>query len=138
MGRKIKERLAADKGKGIDEQLKRLQTKISQEQAKHMRRSARLKRIRQLASEEGRTDIINRVDKLQRREIGRYAKKREILTARERRLMYRKGGKWRPASDNRRRDESRKEREAQSKAREKGKSSAGEDDESRDEVQDSK
>ncbi|MHC4260147.1 MAG: hypothetical protein ACYSTF_07040 [Planctomycetota bacterium] len=97
--------------KGRERQFEILQKKTAQEEAKHMRRQARLQRIRELAVAEGKTDIVARVDKLLQRENERYAKKQQILKRRESRLSQSKEGKRRmPTKTERDRRGKRRER----------------------------
>jgi hypothetical protein len=111
MERKVKEGLDRSKGESVKHQLEMVQKKVAQEQVKHMRRLARLDRIRQLAAEEGRTDIVKRVDELRRKEQQRYGKKQGILKGRESRLARRKeGGRRIPSKLDREQQRKRRER----------------------------
>jgi len=80
------------------QQMETLRTQITHERAKHLWRLARLKRIRELATEEKNKDIIKRVDDLQRKEQLRYEQKEQILKMRRRILMRQKASrKYKPA-----------------------------------------
>lgn len=94
MMRKGKERFKG--GKDITQQLETIQKQIVHENAKHLRRLARMKRIRELALEEGNKDIVKRVDMLQQKEQRRYEHKREILRMRNRMFMRGRERKVRP------------------------------------------
>lgn len=111
MEQKVKEQLDAAKGKGREHQLEMIQKKMAKEDEKHIRRVARLARIRELAVQEGKTDIVERVDKLRSKESQRWSKKRGILKARQERLtLYDEHG--------RRRRPTKKEREKRREKRE--------------------
>jgi len=94
MMRKGKERFKG--GKDITQQLETVQKQIAHENAKHLRRLARMKRIRELALEEGNKDIVKRVDMLRQKEQRRYEHKREILRMRNRMFMRGRERKVRP------------------------------------------
>jgi hypothetical protein len=85
MVRKGKEEFKA--GKGIAQRFEAIQKQIAHEKAKYLRRVARMKRIHELALEEGNEDIVKRVDTLRQKEQGRYERKRRILRVRRRRLI---------------------------------------------------
>lgn len=121
MEQKVKDDLKALEGKGVDHQLEVVNTKITQEEAKHMRRAARLARIRELAVEEGKTDIVERVDKLRQKETQRYAKKYGILKSRKYRLAQGKPGRHRiPTKAERERRRKKRERDRESSMQERG------------------
>lgn len=92
--KKIKERektkagrdigLPEAKGKDFQRQLGVLKKQMTQEDAKNLKRMARLRRIRLLADDENNTKIIERVDKLIRKEQMRYSRKREKMRGRMR------------------------------------------------------
>ncbi len=67
------------KGKGPQQQLKALDAQMVREEAKHLRRVARLNRIRALAVGEGSTKIVERVGKLLGKEQQRYDLKRQLM-----------------------------------------------------------
>ena len=92
----------AGKGKGLEQQQKVLQKKIAQERAKHMRRTARLKRIGELAKAENKTDMVKRVNILLRKEQERYIKKQQILTRRAHGLTLRGERRGPPLSEHER------------------------------------
>lgn len=118
MERKVKERLDAAKGKGREHQLEMIQKKMAQEDEKHTRRAARLARIRELAVQEGKTDIVERVDKLRSKEANRWSKKRGILKARQERLtLYDENGRRRmPTKEEREKRKKKRERRARESA----------------------
>jgi len=60
-------------------QLQQLKLQMSHEQDKHLRRVARLQRIRELAVKQGKTDVVERVDKLLDKENKRYGTKRRRM-----------------------------------------------------------
>ncbi|MHC4474835.1 MAG: hypothetical protein ACYTEL_04275 [Planctomycetota bacterium] len=72
------------KGKDFQRQLGVLKKQMTREDAKNLKRMARLRRIRQLADTENNTKIIERVDKLIRKEQMRYNRKREKMRGRMR------------------------------------------------------
>ena len=124
--RKGKERFKAGKGKGLGQQLEAVQKQIAQEEAKHLRRLARLNRIRELAVEGEATDIVKRVDKVRRKEQKRYERRHRLLKLRERILKRGKERKVRPAYDKtlrKRGEEAIKKRAYRGKQEAKGKSS---------------
>ena len=53
-----------------------LEKQLAQERQKHQRRSARLNRIQELALQEGKTDVVAKVDKLLAKENRRHERKR--------------------------------------------------------------
>ena len=63
------------KGKGHQKQLAAVESKLQREQAKHLNRTARLNRLRELAEEKGDPKILERVDKLIAKEQQRYERK---------------------------------------------------------------
>lgn len=90
--RKGKEKFKAEEGKDIRQQLKALQTQIVHEKAKHLRRLAWTKRIRELAVEEKNEDIIKRANNLWQKEQLRYSHKQDTLRM-HRRILMRGGGR---------------------------------------------
>jgi hypothetical protein len=91
-----------------------IQKKMAKEDEKHTRRVARLARIRELAVQEGKTDIVERVDKLRSKESQRWSKKRGILKARQERLtLYDENGRRRmPTKEEREKRREKRERRA--------------------------
>ena len=74
------------KDKDYQQRLKALQTQMAHEEAKHLRRIARLKRIRELAV--GEASTIGRVDKLMQKEQLRYDRKQQHMRVRMRMLTH--------------------------------------------------
>ena len=72
------------KDKDYQQRLETLQTQMAHEEAKHLRRIARLKRIRELAV--GEASTIARVDKLMQKEQLRYDRKQQQMRVRMRML----------------------------------------------------
>ena len=75
------------KGKGHQQQLKAFEAQMVHEEAKHRRRIARLKRIRELAAEENDTKTVERVAKLLEMELLRYNRKRQRMQEREQKAL---------------------------------------------------
>ena len=94
--RKGKEEFKA--GKGTTQKFKAAEKQIAREKAKHLRRLVWMKRIRELALEEGNEDVVKRVDMLRQKEMRRHEHKRGILRMRRRKLM-RGGEQNAPARD---------------------------------------
>jgi hypothetical protein len=69
------------------QQLTAIEQQMSHEQAKHMDRLARLKRIRELAQQQGDTETLARVDKLLGQEQQRYDAKTRRMTHRKDRVV---------------------------------------------------
>jgi len=68
------------------QQLQIFEQKIKQEKEKHLLRIAKLNRIRELALEENRSDIVGRVDRLVKKEQARYSHKQQQMQRRKRAL----------------------------------------------------
>ena len=77
--RKERQKIPVIKGKEHQQQLKALETQMVHEEAKHRRRIARLKRIRELAAEENDTKTVERVAKLLQKELLRHNHKRQRI-----------------------------------------------------------
>jgi hypothetical protein len=92
------ERMRRELGKGMDprQQLKALEAQSAQEEAKHLRRVARLERISTLASDEASRRVAARAEALVRKERMRYARKRQRLDMRMRMLMRMQERRQRP------------------------------------------
>lgn len=105
----LKSRGSRRKGKGLGQQLESVRKQIVQEQAKHFRRLARLKRIRELAMEDEATDIVKRVDNLLGKEQRRYDHKQRLLKLHERMLKRGKNRKVRGPYDKTLRKEGEKD-----------------------------
>ena len=73
----------SSKGKGHQRQLEALEKQMVQEEAKHLKRAARLERIRDLANEGGDTKVVARVNKLLEKEQQRYDRKRQRMQERK-------------------------------------------------------
>lgn len=97
------------KGKGLKEQLEKLEMESTKEKAKHLRRLAWMKRIRELAVEGGSTDIVKRVGDLRRKELLRHEHKQQILRTHKRMLMGARGRKGRQPYDKSVRKDARKD-----------------------------
>jgi len=106
------ERLEGEFGEGVDhqQQLKALQTQMAKEDAKHLKRMARLKRIEELAAGEDSKQIATRIVKLRRREQQRYGIKRERMQRRMHMLlrMQQEGQNIQPPDEKRLSEEARK------------------------------
>jgi len=74
------------KGRDYQQQLDALKTQMVHEEAKHLKRIARLKRIRELAV--GEASTIARVDKLMQKEQLRYDRKQQHMRVRMRMPMH--------------------------------------------------
>jgi hypothetical protein len=74
-------------GKGHQQQLKAVEEQILHEEIKHSRWQARLKRIRELAAEEGNTKMVERVDKLLENEQQRYDRKGKLMQERKQQIL---------------------------------------------------
>jgi hypothetical protein len=96
MMRKGREEFKA--GKGTTQKFKAAQKQIAREKAKHLRRLVWMKRIRELALEEGNEDVVKRVDMLRQKEMKRHEHKRGIMRMRRSKLM-RGGEQNAPARD---------------------------------------
>ena len=79
---KAKENVTA-KGKEHQQQMKALEKQMMHEEAKFLRSIARLKRIRELAAEQGNTKVVERVDKL-------IAKSQQINSDKHKRMQEKK------------------------------------------------
>lgn len=88
-------RLARAKNKGIapsqanldqPQSLEKLQKQLIQEDEKHLKRLARLNRIKVLATEENNTKTLDRVSKLIAKEQRRYANKRQRVQSHQKML----------------------------------------------------
>lgn len=75
------------KGKEHQQQLKAVKRQMAHEVAKHRNRVARLRRIRQLATEEGKTETVERVDKLLEKEQKRYDSKWQRMQERRQKIL---------------------------------------------------
>jgi len=75
------------RGEGEGQQAANLTLQLERESKKHIRRIARLDRIRELGVELGREDVVSRVEKLKRKEQMRYSRKHQRMQARMRRGM---------------------------------------------------
>jgi hypothetical protein len=71
------------KGKDHQQRLKALETQLVREEAKHLKRLARLKRIQELATGENSKQILARVEKLRQKEQLRYVRKRDRMQKRK-------------------------------------------------------
>ena len=78
---------AARKGRNPHQQLRAADTQITYEQEKHSDRVARLQRIRQLAQEKGKTDTVERIDKLLEKEQKRFDAKQERINRRREKIV---------------------------------------------------
>ena len=85
-GREVKEKSSA-KGKGHKQQLEAVLKQLSHEEAKHLKRVARLQRIRELAEAKGNIATIERIDKLMGKEQNRYERKTRRMLEREQRIL---------------------------------------------------
>ncbi|MHC4499255.1 MAG: hypothetical protein ACYS21_09115 [Planctomycetota bacterium] len=83
------ERFRREIENGMDpqQQLRVLGEEVAREEAKHLKRVARLERIQELASDEAPKQILTRAVVLVRKEQVRYARKRQRLDMRMRMLM---------------------------------------------------
>ena len=73
---------AAGKGKEHQQQLKAFERQIEHEEAKHSKRVARLRRIKELARKQGNDKMLARVNKLMEKEQGRYERKVQRIQGR--------------------------------------------------------
>ena len=87
MRRKERQKIRVTRGKGHQQQLKSLKTQMVHEEAKHRRRIARLKRIRELAAEEDDTKTVERAAKLLEMELLRHNRKRQRMQEREQKAL---------------------------------------------------
>jgi len=89
MRRKERQKIREIKGKGKEhqQQLKAFEAQMLHEEAKHRRRIARLKRIRELAVEENDTKTVKRVAKLLEMELLRHNRKRQHMQEREQKAL---------------------------------------------------
>lgn len=69
----------AAKGKQHQQQLRAVERQMLHEETKHRQRRARLERIRELALGQGKTDIVERVDKLLRKEQQNYVRRQQKM-----------------------------------------------------------
>jgi hypothetical protein len=91
------------KGKEHQQQLAAMRAKIERERAKHLERTAKLERIRELAVAEESSETIARVDKLMQKERQRYTRKHRRMEMQMRTLMRTTGRKpGAPAPDEKR------------------------------------
>jgi hypothetical protein len=83
------QRFGGELGKGTDpqQQLKTLEAQMAQEEAKHLKRVARLSRIQKLAAESASKQIITRAEVVMRKEQMRYARKCQRFDMRRRMLL---------------------------------------------------
>ena len=70
-------------GQTHHQQLEAMEKQITQEQAKHNNRLARLRRIRQLAQEQGKNETVERIDKLLEKEQKRFDGKQKRFQQRK-------------------------------------------------------
>jgi uncharacterized protein YceK len=75
------------RGEGTEQQAANLEVQLQRESEKHLRRIARLDRIRELGVELGREDVVSRAEKLKRKEQMRYSRKHQRMQAQMRRGM---------------------------------------------------
>ena len=87
--RKENAQKAARKGRNHQQQLRAVDKQITHEQEKHHNRVARLQRIRQLAQEKGKTDTVERIDKLLAKEQKRFDAKQKRMNGRKERILLR-------------------------------------------------
>jgi hypothetical protein len=80
-------RVMRGKGKEHQQQLKAIETQMVHEEAKHRRRIARLKRIRELAAKENDTKTVERVAKLMEMELRRHGHKLQRIQEREQKAL---------------------------------------------------
>ncbi|MFC1739818.1 hypothetical protein ACFL1G_12340, partial [Planctomycetota bacterium] len=78
---------AGAKGKQHAQQLIAVDKQIRQGNAKHQDRLARFERIMQLATEQGKTETLDRVRKLSEKEQNRYEQKLQRLEQRRERIL---------------------------------------------------
>lgn len=74
------------RGRGHKQQATAAAKQLVHEKAKHRRRVARLKRIRELAEQQGNTKMVQRVDKLMQKEKTRYRRKMKRMEQRTERV----------------------------------------------------
>jgi hypothetical protein len=75
------------KGKGHQQQLKAVEGQMNHEEAKHRSRIARLNRIRQLAEQDGKTETVERVDKLLEKEQRGYEHRLQLMTEKKQKVL---------------------------------------------------
>jgi len=75
------------KGKGHKQQLRALEKQIRQNEIKHRRRMARLKRIRRLAAGVDDNEIVKRIDLLLEKERYRYERKHNKINKKRERAL---------------------------------------------------
>ena len=80
------------KGAGKGKQLKSLEKQMKREKAKHLKRTARLERIRELAGDDSKK--LERIDKLIQKELMRYEMKQQRMNM-DKQIRTR-GGKRKP------------------------------------------
>ncbi len=76
----------AGKGPDHQQQLKAAGHQVAHEEGKHLQRTAKLERIRELAQQEGDTKTVERVDKLIEKEKQRYDTKKQRAETRKERI----------------------------------------------------
>jgi hypothetical protein len=93
----------SSKGKDAQQALAALQKQITQEEQKHARRWARLKRVQELAAESNSQEMLTRVEQLIQRERGRNQSKLLRLQTREHTLKRLVDRRSRAGADEKRR-----------------------------------
>jgi len=76
----------AGRGGGPEKRLEQLRLQLERENEKHLRRIARINRIKELAAEERLTKVVERVDKLLNKEQQRHSRKQKRLQSEVRNL----------------------------------------------------
>ncbi|MHC4220860.1 MAG: hypothetical protein ACYST9_00440, partial [Planctomycetota bacterium] len=64
-----------------------IKKQFTHEEAKHLQRKARLEQMRELASEEGNTEAVERIDKLISKEQQRYDRKKQTMQERQQKIL---------------------------------------------------
>lgn len=122
---------AKGRGKGHQQQLKALEAQMFHEEAKHVKRVARLERIRELAAEEGNTKTVARVDKLLGKERQRYDRKLQRMQERKHKILQLAEGVGEDTEEAA--EKTKGKGKGKGKGRDKGKEKSEDDDEDKDE-----
>jgi len=85
-GGRLRPRAGRGGSGGPEKRLEQLRLQLERENEKHLRRVARINRIKELAAEEGSTKVVERVDKLLNKEQQRHSRKQKRLQSEVRNL----------------------------------------------------
>ena len=119
-------------GKGHKQQLEAIKKQFVREEAKHLKRKARLERIRELAVEEENTKVVERIDKLLGKEQQRYDRKQQRMQKRQQKTLQ-SGEKGLSEKSSKTTEEGAKEKRGKGKRQDKAKEKSKADEKDTDE-----